>query len=100
VFEVIKSQMPPKIPKRDRFMGLAPLAEIPKRSSEIYDPKGFMVNPKPLKKRSTTTVPREKFLDVVCDGLNKYQYLGVRQRLDLMVACRYILSHFMPVSHP
>jgi len=98
VFVVIKSQMPPKMPKRDRFKGLAPLAEIPKRNSTFYDPKGFLLNPKPLKKRSTTTVSREKFLDVVCDGLKKYQYLGVRQRLDLMVACRYILSHFVPLS--
>lgn len=93
MFEVIKSEMPPKKPKRKAFPGLA---EIPKRNAQVYDPKGFVVNPKPLKKRSTTTVAREKFLDVVCDGLTKYQYVGVRQRLDLMVACRYvfILPHF------
>jgi hypothetical protein len=87
--------MPPKKPKRERFPGLGPLAEIPKRDPKPYDSKGI-VSPKPLKKRSTTTVLREKFLDVVCDGLAKYQYLGVKQRLDLMVACRYTLSPLVP----
>ncbi|KAG0627688.1 hypothetical protein M758_2G220600 [Ceratodon purpureus] len=87
VFERIKSEMPPKKPKRDRFQGLAPLAEVPKQDPKLYDFKGI-VKPKPLKKRSTTTIPREKFLDVVCDVLAKYHYLGAKQRLDLMVACR------------
>ncbi|XP_024368091.1 P-loop NTPase domain-containing protein LPA1 homolog 1 [Physcomitrium patens] len=87
VFEVIMSQMPPKKPKRARFPGLD---EVPKKDEKptLYDPKGFVVSPKPLKKRSTATVPREKFLDVVCDGLKKYKYHGVKQRMDLMVACR------------
>ena len=88
--------MPPKKHKRDRFQGLAPLAEIPKRDSKLYDCKGI-VKPKPLKKRSTTTIPREKFLDAVCDELAKYLYLGVKQRLDLMVACRYTFSPLVPL---
>ena len=87
--------MPPKKPKRDRFQGLAPLAEVPKQDPKLYDFKGI-VKPKPLKKRSTTTIPREKFLDVVCDVLAKYHYLGVKQRLDLMVACRYTFSTLVP----
>lgn len=87
--------MPPKKHKRDRFQGLAPLAAIPKRDFKLYDSKGI-VKPKPLKKRSTTTIPREKFLDVVCDELARLQYLGVKQRLDLMVACRYTSSPVVP----
>lgn len=95
VFEVIMSQMPPKKPKRARFPGLD---EVPKKDEKptLYDPKGFVVSPKPLKKRSTATVPREKFLDVVCDGLKKYKYHGVKQRMDLMVACRYAFSRLVP----
>lgn len=89
VFEIFRKEMPPKKPKRDRFLGLAPLAEIPKREPKVYDANGFRVNPKPLKKRSTVTVSRGKFLDVVCQGLAQYKYLGPKQRQDLIVACRY-----------
>ncbi|KAG0593754.1 hypothetical protein M758_UG016100 [Ceratodon purpureus] len=86
VFEVIRSEMPPSKPKRDRF--LAPLADIGIKELKGYDSNGFKVNPKPQKKRSTVTVSREKFLNVVCDALAQYQYLGPKQRTDLMVACR------------
>jgi hypothetical protein len=89
VFEVIRSEMPPVKPKRDRFLGLAPLADIGAKEPKEYDSNGFKVNPKPQKKRSTVTVSREKFLNVVCDALAQYQYLGPKQRTDLMVACRY-----------
>lgn len=79
-------------------IGLAPLADFTSTKENInadmavktkkYDANGFCVDLKPLKKRSTVTVSREKFLDVVCDGLAQYQYLGPKQRADLMVACR------------
>lgn len=91
VFEVIRSEMPPSKPKRDRFLGLAPLADIGTKETKEYDSNGFKVNPKPQKKRSTVTVSRDKFLNVVCDALAQYQYLGPKQRTDLMVACRYAL---------
>lgn len=81
--------MPPVKPKKDRFLGLAPLADIGTKEPKEYDSNGFKVNPKPQKKRSTVTVSREKFLNVVCDALAQYQYLGPKQRTDLMVACRY-----------
>ncbi|CAK9190304.1 unnamed protein product [Sphagnum troendelagicum] len=94
-FEDLRSELPPKKSKRlqfDRHIGLAPLAEIPeipKREVKAsYDANGFRVNPKPVKKRSTVTVSREKFLNVVCKALAQYQYLGPKQRADLMVACR------------
>ncbi|KAJ1425914.1 P-loop containing nucleoside triphosphate hydrolase [Sesbania bispinosa] len=42
-----------------------------------------------LYKRLTTAfVPRETFLDIVCDALAEYKYVGPNQREDLMLACR------------
>ncbi|KAF1887051.1 hypothetical protein Lal_00046289 [Lupinus albus] len=39
------------------------------------------------KRRTTVFVPRETFLDIVCDALAEYKYLGPNQRADLMLAC-------------
>ncbi|CAI9778427.1 unnamed protein product [Fraxinus pennsylvanica] len=40
-------------------------------------------------KRCTTMVVRRKiFLDVVCDALADYKYVGLNQRADLVLACR------------
>ncbi|TYK21467.1 P-loop NTPase domain-containing protein LPA1-like protein 1-like [Cucumis melo var. makuwa] len=42
-----------------------------------------------LYKRSrTAVVGRESFLDVICDSLAKYKYVGPNQRADLILACR------------
>lgn len=44
-----------------------------------------------LYKRSrTAVVGRELFLDVICDSLAKYKYVGPNQRADLILACRYL----------
>ncbi|CAL0329066.1 unnamed protein product [Lupinus luteus] len=40
------------------------------------------------KKRTTAFVPRETFLDIVCDVLAEYKYVGPNQRADLALACR------------
>ncbi|XP_058780154.1 P-loop NTPase domain-containing protein LPA1 homolog 1-like isoform X3 [Vicia villosa] len=40
------------------------------------------------KKRTTVFVKRETFLDIVCDVLAEYKYVGPNQRADLMLACR------------
>lgn len=40
------------------------------------------------KKRTTVTVRRETFLDVVCGSLSEYKYVGPNQRADLLLACR------------
>lgn len=45
-------------------------------SSELY------------KKRTTVFIRRDKFLDIVCDGLSDYKYMGPNQREDLILACR------------
>jgi 2-phosphoglycerate kinase len=86
-------ELPPKKGKHHQFdvsssTGPVPLTEIPKSREKLYDTNGFKVHPKPRKKRLTATISREKFLDVVCHALAQYQYLGPKQRTDLMVACR------------
>ncbi|XP_054814958.1 P-loop NTPase domain-containing protein LPA1 homolog 1 isoform X2 [Prosopis cineraria] len=40
------------------------------------------------KKRTTAFVRRENFLDIVCDALTEYKYVGPNQRADLVLACR------------
>lgn len=48
-----------------------------------------------LYKRSrTAVVRRETFLDVICDSLAKYKYVGPNQREDLILACRYLKLFF------
>ncbi|VVB16774.1 unnamed protein product [Arabis nemorensis] len=40
------------------------------------------------KRRTTVVVSREIFLNVVCDALAEYKYVGHDQRADLILACR------------
>ncbi|GER28758.1 P-loop containing nucleoside triphosphatehydrolases superfamily protein [Striga asiatica] len=40
------------------------------------------------KRRTTLVVGRKYFLDVVCDALSEYKYVGPNQRADLVLACR------------
>lgn len=40
------------------------------------------------KRRTTIVVRRETFLNVVCDALTEYKYVGPNQRADLVLACR------------
>ncbi|XP_039053999.1 P-loop NTPase domain-containing protein LPA1 homolog 2-like isoform X1 [Hibiscus syriacus] len=40
------------------------------------------------KRRTSIIVKRETFLDVVCDALAEYKYVGPNQRADLVLACR------------
>jgi hypothetical protein len=49
------------------------------------------------KRRTTVFVRRETFLDIVCDVMAEYKYVGPNQRADLMLACRYLYlygNHF------
>lgn len=39
-------------------------------------------------RRTTVVIKREKFLDVVCEALAEYKYVGPNQRADLALACR------------
>ncbi|XP_019709721.1 P-loop NTPase domain-containing protein LPA1 [Elaeis guineensis] len=40
------------------------------------------------KRLTTVVVTRENFLNVVCDALSMYKYVGPNQRADLLLACR------------
>ncbi|KAJ8768740.1 hypothetical protein K2173_023644 [Erythroxylum novogranatense] len=40
------------------------------------------------KRRTTVIVRRETFLNVVCDALTEYKYVGPKQKVDLVLACR------------
>ncbi|KAL9371893.1 hypothetical protein Peur_037033 [Populus x canadensis] len=40
------------------------------------------------KRRTTVVARRESFLNVVCDALTEYKYVGPNQREDLVLACR------------
>lgn len=40
------------------------------------------------KRRTTVVVKRKTFLDVVCNALDEYKYVGPNQRADLVLACR------------
>lgn len=40
------------------------------------------------KRLTTLVVARETFLNVVCDALSAYKYVGPNQRADLVLACR------------
>lgn len=41
------------------------------------------------KKRTSVFVRRGTFLDIVCDVLAEYKYVGPNHRADLVLACRY-----------
>lgn len=43
------------------------------------------------KRQTTIVVKKEMFLDVVCDVLSEYKYVGANQRADLILACRYCI---------
>lgn len=51
------------------------------------------------KRRTTVVVRRETFLNVVCDALAEYKYVGPNQRADLVLACRYILILYLLRIH-
>lgn len=40
------------------------------------------------KKSCTARLNREEFMDVVCDAMSEYRYVGPNQRSDLFLACR------------
>ncbi|MBA0794846.1 hypothetical protein Gohar_019131, partial [Gossypium harknessii] len=45
------------------------------------------------KRRTTVVVRRETFLDVVCEALAEYKYVGPNQRADLILASRYCAAN-------
>lgn len=74
--------------------GLHKVDETNHLNQENFDTCSGM--PFELYKRLTTiSVPRECFLDIVCDALALYKYVGPNQRADLLLACRYVMFCFV-----
>jgi hypothetical protein len=53
------------------------------------------------KRRTTVLIPRDLFIQLVCQALSLYKYLSPNQRNDLMLACRQVvsLSLLIPRAH-
>ncbi|KAL3688913.1 hypothetical protein R1sor_015222 [Riccia sorocarpa] len=100
VFETFRNEMPVKKAKLRRHFsdadtlffelekGQVDPTTVIRESKDAENIQGKNKSPKPTKKRASITVTREKFLNVVCDALAEYQYVGPNQRSDLMLACR------------
>ncbi|GAB2215212.1 hypothetical protein Droror1_Dr00019593 [Drosera rotundifolia] len=97
VFEMVRSRSPREVPAtgeldtralKERCLGIFSgkdeigvdlIAEDDDKKSlpfELY------------KRRTTVVIGRDTFLNIVCDALAEYKYLGPNQRADLVLACR------------
>ncbi|GLU11852.1 hypothetical protein SLE2022_285720 [Rubroshorea leprosula] len=76
--------------KEDGCLGGSNLgkAEAGNRLVSEKDDKSKSIPSELNKRRTTVVVRREAFLDVVCDALAEYKYIGHNQRADLVLACR------------
>ncbi|KAM7259045.1 hypothetical protein ACFE04_014786 [Oxalis oulophora] len=101
IFELIRSESSPEPAVKG-----ASESDVPKGSSENEEHKEISsklevddlllekankTKKKPFelyKIRTTVIVKREAFLDVVCDAMAEYKYVGPNQRADLVLACR------------
>ncbi|XP_024926192.3 P-loop NTPase domain-containing protein LPA1 homolog 1 isoform X2 [Ziziphus jujuba] len=63
-------------------------AEFGKQLDSGKDDKSTSVPFELYKRRTTVVIRRETFLDIVCDALAEYKYVGPNQRADLVLACR------------
>lgn len=73
------------------------LDKVEEASDPLYSQKDERSKSIPFelyKRRTTVVVRREIFLNVVCDSLAEYKYVGPNQRADLVLACRYRISLF------
>ncbi|XP_051191690.1 P-loop NTPase domain-containing protein LPA1 [Lolium perenne] len=55
---------------------------------EIQDESSSSMPFELYKTQTTILVSREKFLNVACDALSSYKYIGPNQKADLLLACR------------
>ncbi|PON66546.1 P-loop containing nucleoside triphosphate hydrolase [Parasponia andersonii] len=62
--------------------------EVSKQLVSGKDDKSSSIPFELYKRRTTVVVMRETFLNVVCDALAEYKYVGPNQRADLVLACR------------
>jgi len=73
-------------------------AEVASGLAMENDPGSKSQSSESYKRRTTVIVGRDKFLDVVCDALSEYKYVGRNQREDLILSCRSV--HNMCLSLP
>ncbi|KAI3511805.1 hypothetical protein L1887_18963 [Cichorium endivia] len=69
------------------FLKVHPLSDKMNGSNQVVSEK----DGKPFesyKKRTTIVIKRRRFIDVVCDALSEYKYIGPNQRADFVLACR------------
>ncbi|KAL3623985.1 hypothetical protein CASFOL_032801 [Castilleja foliolosa] len=71
-----KYYCPPCLDKKDVEHSSEPEDRRQSKPFELY------------KRRTTMVVGRKLFLDVVCEVLSEYKYVGPNQRADLVLACR------------
>ncbi|MBA0719918.1 hypothetical protein Golax_007564, partial [Gossypium laxum] len=63
-------------------------AEAGSRLASNEDDRNKGIPFEQYKRRTSVVVKREAFLDVACDALAEYKYVGPNQRADLVLACR------------
>lgn len=63
-------------------------AEVGNRLVSEKDDRNKSIPFELYKRRTTVVVRREAFLNVVCEALTEYKYVGPNQRADLVLACR------------
>ncbi|XBI50224.1 hypothetical protein VPH35_113662 [Triticum aestivum] len=57
-------------------------------NTDILDATGSSLPFELYKTQTTILVSRERFLNIVCDALSSYKYVGPNQKADLLLACR------------
>lgn len=85
VFECTKSKSTTDLLQPDAVVSLEDLGN---QSLLGKDSKIKSIPFELYKRRTSVFVRRETFLDIVCDALAEYKYLGPNQRADLVLACR------------
>ncbi|CAI9268471.1 unnamed protein product [Lactuca saligna] len=73
------------------FLKVHPLSDKMNGSNHVFSEKDSTTKSKPFesyKKRTTIVIKRKRFIDVVCDALSEYKYIGPNQRADFVLACR------------
>jgi hypothetical protein len=66
---------------------------------EIQDESSSSMPFELYKTQTTILVSREKFLNVACDALSSYKYVGPNQKADLLLACRYLTLSLPLCTH-
>ncbi|KAB1226497.1 hypothetical protein CJ030_MR1G014079 [Morella rubra] len=99
VFELIRTENPGDASRLDASVGFEKVDGCPTSGclgkSEggnhvvgVKDDRSRSVTFELYKRRTTAVVRRKTFIDVVCDALAEYKYVGPNQRADLVLACR------------